>query len=92
MPSLGESPSSTNGLPQGQEQVSSGSPGADRGTGAALSPQQPMEILPPAIDDFDAIINGEVKTFVNVSEEIGGLVAEQVDSRGEGEYEALVDG
>ncbi|KAI4170152.1 MAG: hypothetical protein LQ343_005158 [Gyalolechia ehrenbergii] len=33
--------------------------------------------LPPAIDDFDALINGDVKTFVNMSEEIGGLVAEQ---------------
>lgn len=37
-----------------------------------------MAPLPPAIDDFDALINGDVKTFVNMSEEIGGLVAEQV--------------
>lgn len=36
--------------------------------------------LPPAIDDFDALINGDVKTFVNMSEEIGGLVAEQVST------------
>lgn len=36
--------------------------------------------LPPAIDDFDALINADVKTFVNMSEEIGGLVAEQVST------------
>ena len=40
--------------------------------------QQQYQALPPAIDDFDAMINAEVKTFVNMSEEIGGLVAEQV--------------
>ena len=39
-----------------------------------------METLPPVIEDFDAIINGQVKSFVNMSEEIGGLVAEQVCS------------
>lgn len=37
-----------------------------------------METLPPTIDDFDTTINDEVKSFVNMSEEIGGLVAEQV--------------
>ena len=37
-----------------------------------------MEALPPVIDDFDTIINEQVKSFVNMSEEIGGLVAEQV--------------
>ena len=42
------------------------------------SPSPRPEVLPPAIDDFDGIINGNVKTFVNRSEEIGGLVAEQV--------------
>ena len=44
----------------------------------AASPSRHMETLPPVIDDFDAIINGQVKSFVNMSEEIGGLVAEQV--------------
>lgn len=78
MPSLGDPPASANGLPQGQDQGFPASAGVNQGTGAALSPQQSMETLPPAIDDFDAIINTEVKTFVNVSEEIGGLVAEQV--------------
>jgi len=36
------------------------------------------EPLPPALDDFDSLINGDVVKFVNMSEEIGGLVAEQV--------------
>ncbi|KAL8807721.1 MAG: hypothetical protein Q9182_000532 [Xanthomendoza sp. 2 TL-2023] len=52
-------------------------PGADARGGAASPSQQTLAPLPPAIDDFDALINGDVKTFVNMSEEIGGLVAEQ---------------
>ena len=38
----------------------------------------PKTPLPASIHDFDSLINGDVKTFVNRSEEIGGLVAEQV--------------
>lgn len=53
-------------------------PGADIRGGPASSPKLAPAPLPPAIDDFDALINGDVKTFVNMSEEIGGLVAEQV--------------
>lgn len=53
-------------------------PGADARGGPAASPRLAPAPLPPAIDDFDALINGDVKTFVNMSEEIGGLVAEQV--------------
>ncbi|KAI4257699.1 MAG: hypothetical protein LQ352_001539 [Teloschistes flavicans] len=52
-------------------------PGADIRGGPASSPKLAPAPLPPAIDDFDALINGDVKTFVNMSEEIGGLVAEQ---------------
>ncbi|KAL8827990.1 MAG: hypothetical protein Q9170_006786 [Blastenia crenularia] len=53
-------------------------PGAHAEDGPASSQTQlAMAPLPPAIDDFDALINGDVKTFVNMSEEIGGLVAEQ---------------
>ncbi|KAL8724867.1 MAG: hypothetical protein Q9166_007696 [cf. Caloplaca sp. 2 TL-2023] len=52
-------------------------PGADARGGAASSSSRTLAPLPPAIDDFDALINGDVKTFVNMSEEIGGLVAEQ---------------
>lgn len=36
--------------------------------------------LPPQIEDFDALINGDVRSFVDLGEKIGGLVAEQVSS------------
>lgn len=50
---------------------------ADLRSGSSPSPA-PSTPLPASVDDFDALINGDVKTFVNMSEEIGGLVAEQV--------------
>ncbi|KAI4216117.1 MAG: hypothetical protein LQ351_001616 [Letrouitia transgressa] len=49
---------------------------ADLRSGSSPSPA-PSTPLPASVDDFDALINGDVKTFVNMSEEIGGLVAEQ---------------
>ncbi|KAL8700270.1 MAG: hypothetical protein Q9201_005541 [Fulgogasparrea decipioides] len=52
-------------------------PGAEARGRLASSPKLAPAPLPPAIDAFDALINGDVKTFVNMSEEIGGLVAEQ---------------
>lgn len=52
--------------------------GTDQTRGTA-SPERLVEPLPPAIEDFDAIVNGDVQTFVNMSEDIGGLVAEQVE-------------
>ena len=61
--------------------VSGQGPSAERAVEQARSPSGQMETLPPVIDDFDAIINGQVKSFVNMSEEIGGLVAEQVCHR-----------
>jgi len=33
--------------------------------------------IPPQIQDFDALINGDVQNFVNLGQKIGGLVAEQ---------------
>ncbi|KAJ6180895.1 hypothetical protein N7519_011356 [Penicillium mononematosum] len=33
--------------------------------------------VPPQIQDFDALIKGDVQNFVNLGEKIGGLVAEQ---------------
>lgn len=51
--------------------------GTDQARGNA-SPERRIEPLPPAIEDFDAIVNGVVQNFVNMSEDIGGLVAEQV--------------
>lgn len=37
--------------------------------------------IPPQIQDFDALIKGDVQNFVNLGEKIGGLVAEQVCAR-----------
>lgn len=34
--------------------------------------------VPPQIQDFDALIKGDVQNFVNLGEKVGGLVAEQV--------------
>lgn len=34
--------------------------------------------IPPQIQDFDALIKGDVQNFVSLGEKIGGLVAEQV--------------
>lgn len=52
--------------------------GTDQTRGNA-SPERRIEPLPPAIEEFDAIVNGDVQNFVNMSEDIGGLVAEQVE-------------
>ena len=62
----------------GAQTLSGHGPSADLVLDQVRSPSRHMETLPPVIDDFDAIINGQVKSFVNMSEEIGGLVAEQV--------------
>ena len=62
----------------GAASLSGQGPSTDRALDQARPPSRHLEALPPVIDDFDAIINGQVKSFVNMSEEIGGLVAEQV--------------
>ena len=33
---------------------------------------------PPAIEDFDSLVNTDVKPFLNLSQELGGSIAEQV--------------
>lgn len=75
VPSLNDSSAPSANL----QPVSSRSLADERALGGSTpTPQQPIETLPPAIDDFDALIETGVSSFVNVSEEIGGLVAEQV--------------
>lgn len=74
VPTITDPSLATDGTHTLSEQALSGERGMDQ---AGSLPTQ-TEILPPAIDDFDAIINEQVKSFVNMSEEIGGLVAEQV--------------
>lgn len=44
----------------------------------AAPPPPVVEPLPQAIEDFDVIINEDVKKFVDLGQKIGGLVAEQV--------------
>lgn len=41
-------------------------------------PKPVVEPLPESVEDFDAFITGPVKKYVNLSDELGGLVAEQV--------------
>lgn len=52
--------------------------GAKQSEGAVTSPAPSAAPLPASIDDFDKMINGELTTFVTMSEGIGGLLAEQV--------------
>ena len=67
----------TNGVPS-IAAVSTSSGTVDQSTTRAVTPKQLPEALPPSIEGFDALINGEVAAFVNMSEGLGGLVAEQV--------------
>ena len=78
VPNMSDPSASMNGVQAGPAQSPSASRVTEQTGGVTPTPQQYQETLPPAVDDFDAMINAEVKTFVNMSEEIGGLVAEQV--------------
>jgi adenylyl cyclase-associated protein len=42
-------------------------------------PPQPVQPLPRSIEDFDKIIKEEVQAFVTASEQVGGLVEQQVE-------------
>ena len=79
MPNMSDSAAPANGIQSTTDQsmITAGRMGQARGN-APPPPVRHMETLPPTIDDFDTTINDEVKSFVNMSEEIGGLVAEQV--------------
>lgn len=75
-PSHGDASASTNGsLPNQEARLA-----AVEGTDPPLptSPQPISEPLLPAIEDFNTMITEDVQTYVNMSEDIGGLVAEQV--------------
>ncbi|KAI9762054.1 MAG: hypothetical protein M4579_000690 [Chaenotheca gracillima] len=47
------------------------------GTPRTGDSQDLVEPLPVSIEDFDEMINGEITTFVNLSDELGGVVSEQ---------------
>ncbi|KAL2049618.1 hypothetical protein ABVK25_010078 [Lepraria finkii] len=78
VPNMSDSAAPANGIQSTTDQgvITAGRMGQARGN-APPPPVRHMETLPPTIDDFDTTINDEVKSFVNMSEEIGGLVAEQ---------------
>jgi adenylyl cyclase-associated protein len=44
----------------------------------AETPKLVQEPLPESIEEFDSFITGPVKRFVNLSDEMGGPIAEQV--------------
>lgn len=45
---------------------------------AAAAPAPASPPVPPQIEDFDELIKGDVRKFVELGEKIGGLVEEQV--------------
>ena len=80
----------TGGIPNTSGTAVAAARGADSDGDDANVQNQAPEPLPPALDDFDSLINGDVVKFVNMSEELGGLVAEQVRVV-EGSVETSVD-
>ena len=81
VPNMGDQSAATNGLSAADQD--SQAPEGVKQLGASDAPPSPVP-LPPAIDDFDAVINGDVNKFVTMSEHIGGLVAEQVSIQNTG--------
>lgn len=77
-PNLGDASASTNGMTLNDKAVLGVGGSMDQPRGMTSSPQPTPEPLLPAIEDFDAIVAEDVQAFANMSEEIGGLVAEQV--------------
>jgi adenylyl cyclase-associated protein len=57
--------------------VTAAAPAAATATQPA-APKRVAEPLPPIIEDFDSFIETAVKKYVDLSNEIGGPVAEQV--------------
>jgi adenylyl cyclase-associated protein len=46
---------------------------------AVAEPPKPLpEALPESVEEFDAFLTGPLKKFVNLSDELGGPVAQQV--------------
>ena len=77
-PNLGDASASADGSTSNDEGVLGSGGRTDQARGMTGSPQPIPEPLPPAIEDFDTIITENVQAYVSMSEEIGGLVAEQV--------------
>ncbi len=77
-PSLGEDSTSTNGALSNDKEAQLAAVASTDQPRRETTSTLPAERLAPAIQDFDAIISEDVQTYVTMSEEIGGLVAEQV--------------
>ena len=88
VPNIGDPSDSANGIKSGQNHGISAAEEMGQARSAVPPTPKHVETLPPTIDDFDGIINGAVSTFVNISEEIGGLVAEQVRDFGQKSFES----
>ncbi|KAI9794730.1 MAG: hypothetical protein M1833_007387 [Piccolia ochrophora] len=69
---LADSPSATTNPPNG-------SVGSLPDVGVALTKSH-TESLPPSVEQFDTVINLSVTKFINLSDELGGVVAEQSSS------------
>lgn len=48
------------------------------GSTPGASSTQPQEPLPESIEDFDTLINGDLKAYNDLSQALGGVIAEQV--------------
>ena len=90
VPNIGDPSDSVNGIQSGKGQGMTAAEEMGQARSAAPPTPKHVETLPPTIDDFDGIINGAVSTFVNISEEIGGLVAEQVRDWDQASLKALL--
>lgn len=76
VPHMAEQSAITNGVSSPDQNATP--KGSKQSEGGITSLAPSAAPLPASIDDFDKLINSEVTTFVTMSEEIGGLLAEQV--------------
>jgi adenylyl cyclase-associated protein len=71
-------------VPQGNSPQPAAITGASAAAAAPKSGSQPSinlpktDILPPEIEDYDTLINGDLATFVKLSQVLDPLLAEQV--------------
>jgi hypothetical protein len=58
---------------------------------AAAPPKSVPDPLPESVEEFDDFINSSLKKFVNLSDELGGPVAEQVREMAVEAYRTVAD-
>lgn len=75
----GEGEPNANGTPKAPAPSEKGVPAAAAGVAAAgAHPTPKKDLLPPMIEDFDALVQGDLKEYVNLSNGLLSLLAEQV--------------